>query len=390
MTRILNNFRVGYVFSNGSVTLNKSRRRSDTLDFPTPNTWILPVFAPRIPLKPLSLLCRSLGTMLNSGVSLLDALKVVSKQQQGLTTQALTQIAQDVRKGADLAGAFREHGQYFPELMVDMIAVAEQTGALPEVLRGLSEHYDNLLRMRKSFLGAIAWPVFQLFAAIFVIAGLILVMGWIQGSTAIENRFDPLGFGLFGETGALLWLGGCFGTLAVLGFGYLLAVRGLGQAKAIHTLLLAVPVVGNCLRSFAIARFAWAYALTQQAGMEVKASLEASLKATGNGAFQAAAPQVIAGVMAGEDFADAIDSTGLFPTQFVEMVRVGERSGTVPETLEHLSPQFEEDARRSLTALTFAMGWVIWSLVAALIIFLIFRIMLTYIDMINKAANGEF
>lgn len=348
------------------------------------------MFAPQIPLKQLPPLCRSLGTMLDSGVSLLEALKVVAKQQQGLTTTALTQIATDVRKGSDLASAFCEHGQYFPELMVDMIAVAEQTGALPEVLKGLSDHYENLLRMRKSFLGAIAWPVFQLLAAIFVIAGLILVMGWIQGSTAVENRFDPLGFGLFGETGALIWLTGCFGTLAAIVFGYFVAVRGFKQAKAIHTVLLAVPVVGNCLRSFAIARFAWAYALTQQAGMEIRASLEASLKATGNGAFQAAAPQVIAGVMAGEEFADALQSTSLFPEQFLQMVRVGERSGTVPETLQRLSPQFEEDARRSLTALTFAMGWVIWSMVAALIIFLIFRIMLTYIDMINKAANGEF
>lgn len=327
--------------------------------------------------------------MLDSGVRLLDALKVLEKQQVGKTATALQQISQDIRKGSDLATALREHGSYFPELVVDMVTVAEHTGALPEVLRGLAEHYENLIRMRKMFIGAIAWPVIQLFAAIFIVAGLILVLGWIAQASPGGQAFDPLGFGLHGSTGALIWLGYCFGSLAAAYFGYQFLSRGFQQAKAIHGFLLTVPVVGHCMRSFAIARFSWAFALTQQAGMEIEPSLQASLKATNNAVFTGAAPQVVAAVMAGEDFADAIDSTGLFPRQYIEMVRVGETSGTVPETLERLSPQFEEDARRSLYGLTVALGWVIWSLVAMMIIFLIFRVMLFYVDMINKAASGQ-
>jgi type IV pilus assembly protein PilC len=348
------------------------------------------VFASRLSLTSCATLCRSLGTMLHSGVSLLNALKVIEKQQRSATAQAaVRQIAQDVRKGTDLATAFREHGRYFPELLVDMIAVAEQTGKLPEVLTGLADHYENLVRLRRTFLGAIAWPVIQLLAAIFIVAGLILVLGWIAQSQQGQERFDPLGFGLHGESGALIWLGYCFGTIGAVFLIYQFLVHGFRQAKAVHTLLLSVPVVGHCMRSFAVARFSWAYALTQQAGMDIQPSLEASLKATNNGAFAAATPQVVAAVMAGEEFTDAIESTGLFPRQFLEMVRVGESSGTVPETLEHLSPQFEEQARRALTGLTIALGWVIWSLVAAMIIFLIFRVFGFYIDMINRAASGQ-
>lgn len=347
------------------------------------------MFAPRIPLSQLAPLCRSLGTMLHSGVKLTQALKVVEKQQRGYAEKALQAIQLDIRKGADLATAFREHGSYFPELMVEMVAVAEETGTLPEVLRSLAEHYENLLRMRRTFLGAIAWPMIQLFAAIFIIAGLILVLGMIAQSQPGSQPFDPLGFGLHGVSGAITWLAYCFGSLAALWFGYVLAVRGFRQAYAIHSLLLAVPVVGQCMRSFAIARFSWAFALTQQAGMSIEPSLTASLKATNNAAFTAATPLVVANVMAGEDLTDALQSTDLFPRQYIEMVRVGEATGTVPEALERLSPQFEEDARRSLYGLTVALGWVIWSLVAGMIIFLIFRIMLTYIDMINRAAAGQ-
>ncbi len=342
-----------------------------------------------MPLSSLTMFCRSLGTMLDSGVPLLKAMSVIGKQQRSDNARRILEnVHDDLRKGSDLASSLREHGSYFPELLIDMISVAEQTGTMPEVLAGLASHYENLERVKRMFLGAIAWPVIQLIAAVFIIAGMILVLGWVSQSQAGKDSFDPLGFGLRGEAGALLWLAYCFGSAFAFGVIYFLLVRGFRQASFVHGMLLKVPVVGHCMRSFAIARFSWAYALTQQAGMEIKPSLEASFKATGNGAFAAAAPQVVAMVMEGEDFVDAVAATGLFPRQFIEMVRVGESSGTVPETLQRLSPQFEDDARRSLAALTMMLGGLVWTMVAGMIIFLIFRLAMFYVNMINNAANG--
>jgi type IV pilus assembly protein PilC len=342
-----------------------------------------------MPLASLSMFCRSLGTMLESGVPLLKALSVIGKQQRSeKARRILENVHDELRKGSDIATALREHGTYFPELLVDMVNVAEQTGSLPEVLAGLASHYENLERVKRMFLGAIAWPVIQLVAAVFIIAGMILVLGWVSQSQPGEGGFDPLGFGLKGEMGALLWLTYCFGSAFAMGVIYFLLVRGFRQASFVHGLLLQIPIVGHCMRSFSIARFSWAYALTQQAGMDIKPSLEASFKATGNGAFAAASPQVVAMVMAGEEFVDAVAATGLFPRQFIEMVRVGESSGTVPETLQRLSPQFEDEARRSLAALTMLLGGLVWAMVAGMIIFLIFRLAMFYVNRINNAANG--
>ncbi len=347
------------------------------------------VFSPQMPLMTLSTTCRSLATMLDSGVPLLKSLSVVTKQQPTSEGKRILEaVGTELRQGTDLATAFREHGTYFPSLMIDMVHVAEHTGTLPEVLAGLADHYENLVRMRRTFLGAIAWPVLQLIAAVFIIAGLILVMGWIGDAQAGSEPFDPLGFGLRGASGAIFWLGSCASVAGGIFLAYFLLVRGFRQAHHIHRLLLAIPVIGHCMRSFAVARFSWAYALTQQAGMDLPPSLEASLKATDNGAFAAATPQITAMVMAGEDFADSLAATGLFPTQYIEMVRVGESSGTVPETLQRLSPQFEDQARRSLAAMTTMLGVGVWMLVAAMIIFLIFRLAMFYVNMINDAAAG--
>lgn len=343
------------------------------------------MFRARASLKSLSLLCRSLSTMLESGVPItkafqLAARKVGDRQFQ----QSVLDIAEELKAGNDVTTSFRKQGNYYPELMINMVSVAEQSGGLPEVLRALSEHYEQLLDLRKNFVRLIAWPVFQFVAAIMVIALMILVLGLIADGRG-GAPIDILGLGLSGPSGALIWLTCTFGSIFVLFMVYQILDRLWGGKQYFHRLFMKIPVVGKCMRSFALARFSWAFALTQQAGMNVLDSLEASLKATGNGAFIAAIPQVNAAVNDGEHLTDALAETQLFPDDYIQMVNVGETSGTVPETLERLSPRFREDAQRSLAALAAVLGWLIWAMVAAFIIFVVFRIAFWYLGILNDA-----
>ncbi len=153
----------------------------------------------------------------------------------------------------------------------------------------------------------------------------------------------------------------------------------------LYSILMRLPVIGACLEAFAVARFSWAFALTQEAGMPIDRSLDSSLRATANGAFVAAIPGVVQSIENGESLTDSLATAQLFSTDFLQMVHVGETTGTVPETLARLSPQFEEQARRSLRALAAAAGWGVWCLVAVFIIFLIFRIVLSYTGMLDEA-----
>ncbi|MBS0205051.1 MAG: type II secretion system F family protein [Planctomycetes bacterium] len=325
--------------------------------------------------------------MLHSGVNILKAFQVAGAQSLDPKLQRASKaIVDDLKKGSQVAEAMRDQAESFPDLMIDLVDVAEQTGSLPEVLVALANHYDNLVRLRRSFLGAIAWPIFQLLAAILIVAGLILILGWIAGNKA--DQPDMLGMGLRGPTGAMIWLGCCFGTAIALFVGYKMLTRGLSGQTFVHSLLLRVPVVGGCLRSFAVARFSWAFALTQQSGMSIEPSLEASLKATGNGAFAASIPQTVAMVREGEDLTTTLNATGLYPREYLELVRVGETTGTVPEALERISPQLEDQARRSLSAMTAVLAWLIWALVAAMIIFIIFRVFMNYVALLNDLSRG--
>ena len=318
--------------------------------------------------------------MLESGIQIRKAIGIASKKaMHAPTKKVLREISDAIQGGSDISQALREHGNFFPTLFIEMVTMAEETGSLPEVLRHLAEHYEANIRMKKELIGSLIWPVFQLVAAIFVIAILILVLGLIGGDDDISN----IVFGLKGPTDAMIWLTGTLGTFAAM-FAVWLMIQKAAQAKAIvDPMLLMVPVLGRCMRSFAIARFSWSYYLTQQTGMPVNRSLQGSLKATGNGAFVSQTPFITSAVMEGSSLTESLKQSRLFPVEFLEMVSVAEESGTVPEALHRLSPHFEEDARRALKILTSAISVVVWLFVAGFIIFFVFKVMLTYIGMIN-------
>ena len=335
------------------------------------------------------MLSRSLSTMLDAGISVKKAINLAGdKTGDPRVHTVLRKVSVEISQGSDIARALRKQENAFPDLFIDMVDVAEQTGTLPEILVHLADHYDNTLRMKRMFLGMIAWPVFQLVASILVIAAVIFVLGMISSSQPGES-VDLLGLGT-GPAAAINWLLSTLGTLFGLFVAYQVIARSVSGRKALDPILMRIPVLGNCMRSFAISRFSWAFYLTQQCGMPINKSLAASLRATTNGAFIAATSNICRMINQGEDLSTALAATQLFPNDFIHMVRVGEDTGTVPEALHRLSPQFEDQARRSMTVLAAALGWGVWVAVAAFIIFLIFRVVLSYVNMLDDAIQQTF
>lgn len=346
------------------------------------------MFSPQIRMKSLAAVFRALATMLDAGLPIKRAFDLAAgKTSDRRCAEAMTRISTAVRAGEEVSVAMQAQPDVFPDLAIEMVAVAEQTGAMPEILEGLADHYDNLVRLKRNFVSSLIWPMFQLGMAVLVIALLIYILGAIASSRG-GTPIDVLGLGLTGSKGAVAWLIMTSGTALSLFVAYQITVRNLKGKKYLDSFLLKIPVVGNCLRSFAIARFSWAFHLTQQTGMPIDQSLTSSLRATNNGAFMDASPAICSLVQEGSTLYESLTAARLFPVDFLSMVDVAETSGTVPEALHRLSPQFEDQARRSLSRLAGALAWAIWAAVAVLIVFLIFRLVLTvYINPIYDALD---
>ena len=335
------------------------------------------MFRRRIRLKDLVQWCHTLGSALRAGITMLKALQVTGRRGRPAIRTVTRQVAQRIKQGDDLATALRSCSYEFPPLFVAMTDVATHTGHLPEILKQLEDYFRFQLRLRRELLSQIFWPVFQLVAAILIIAGLIFVLGMIP------NAPDFLGLGLSGSSGALLWLVGSLGSMAGLVLAYWVLRRFLGQSRLVDKSLLRIPVLGPPLRSLALSRLCVAMHMTLDTGMSVTEAIALSLAASDNGALTCLAPEIIADIRSGNQLQMAFSKHGVFPDDFLEILTTGEETGSVPEAMLRLSGEYNERAEHQLAMLNTAAGFGVWFCVAAMIIFCIFRIFLVYVNLIT-------
>lgn len=332
---------------------------------------------------PLADWCRALSISLAAGISVKKALRGQSERGRPETRQLSQRLLERIEAGDDLADALQSQSEILPPIFAALSRVAGQTGHFPEMLREVERYLRFQVSLRRKFLSEITWPVFQLVAAILVIALVIYILGIIESTRG--PTIDILGLGLKGSAGALVWLVLSFGSMGAIAAAYWLGRTVFHRARAVDTFVLRIPVLGKCLKTLAMSRLALALHLTLGAGLSARKGVPLSLAATGNGAFAALAPAMSASLKSGNDLYDTFADTNFFPDDFLDILDSAEESGTVPEAMQRLSEQYLELAELQLKALNTALGWVVWILVAGMIIFFVFRIFLSYIAVLNDA-----
>lgn len=349
------------------------------------------IFAPRITLKQQSDLCRRLAVSIESGIDIRRILeREATTRNSGSMQRAMRRVRQEVLEGRSLTEALEATGNYFPPLFRELAAVGEETGHLAEVLRRLSEHYEHQLKMRRQFLAAITWPMIQLAAAVGIIGVLIWVMGVLP--TGIDGRpIDLLGFGLVGTRGLLIYaaiIATLAGAAAVV---YQSARRDAFWTRPLIALAQRIPVLGPALATISLSRLAWTLHLALETDMDLRRSLPLALANCGSPRFAAAAPAVVDEIQNGAEVHEALAAHVALPSDFLDALEVGERSGRLPEYLGRLSTQYEDRARHAMIAINVVAGFAVWGLVALLIVMMILRLAMFYIGQINEAvdmANG--
>lgn len=341
-------------------------------------------FSARLPLGSLSELCRSLRHYLHAGLTLRDAIRSLARKGPLAARGVMARLSERFEQGDSLEDSLKPESHAFPNLFLDLVVVGEKTGMLVEVFGDLEKYFARQLKLRRDFISRITWPAIQFFLAVFVLAGMIFLIGVLgRGQGPGTKPFDPLGLGLSGEAGALVFLGSVFGTLAVIAAAYFLVTR-IFREGVVDALLLRIPAIGPCLEALALTRFCTALRLTMNTAMPIGQALKLSLRATGNTAFAAKTKMVQQSIRRGNELTMALGETGLFPDLFMSSLAVGEESGQVPEVLGRLAEQYHEEAGRRMNALAAVAAYGVWALVAGLIVFAIFRIALSYISLLGQ------
>jgi type IV pilus assembly protein PilC len=294
---------------------------------------------------------------------------------------AARRIAGKLESGVTLEDALTAEGPNLPELFISLAAVGERSGRIPEVFGQLEEYYRLQGQMRREFRAQSTLPVIVFIGAVFVIALTIFLMGLLASSESTATA--PIGFGLTGTSGAIIFLAVVGGVVG----GALLAIKLLtstvAKRAAFEAWLLRVPIVGPCVQAAALSRFCLALRLTLDSSLSIGKALKLSLAATGNAAFQAQSDRIVKRLKKGDELVKAIGNSAIFPVEFTASLNVGEESGQMPEVMARLAENYREETARRAKALTKLLAWGIYGLVAIFVIVAIFLMASVYVQAIG-------
>ena len=338
--------------------------------------------SPSIRWSYLARFCRQAGIALAAGVDIRTMLKTEVGSTPARYRPTMQHLHAAVSSGESLSDGMRGTGSFFPPLVHDFVAAGERSGSLAEVFTRLADHYDFMLGLRRTYLIAIIWPALMLLAASLIVLILILAAGWV--SSMAGEMVDFLGFGLVGVSGAVRYL--AFVATCILLCGLLVHAgkKGWLPVDQAVLVLMHLPAIGNGVKMPALTRMSWTMALAADCGMSAREIMRSSLKSTGNLFYMRLIDDVDRRVQNGSELHEALSVTRAFPNDFVDSVAIGEQTGLLSETMYRLSKEYQSRAKLVSGSLVAGAALLTWGLVAALLIFLIFRLFSFYVGTIQS------
>ena len=194
-----------------------------------------------------------------------------------------------------------------------------------------------------------------------------------------------MGFGLVGNGGLAKYAA----FVAIVGITLALVIRAMTRGvlwtRPLQRFVLRIPKIGPALQTVALARLAWVMSETMNTSMEVRRALKLGLQSTRNAWYMDRIERIDAEIAGGNSIYEAFREAGGFPADFLESVHVGEQSGNLVESMAQVSSLYQDQARAALNILATVGGVAVWVVVAAIIIFLIFRLAMFYIGALGVA-----
>jgi len=337
----------------------------------------------KCPLPALVAWCRTLHHSLGAGLSPVKVFKQQARSGPRALRGVAAEVAGRLQKGESLEDALTPHRDRFPPLFLELVAVGERTGRLEDAFRELEHYYESSLSVQRNFRAQLLYPAIQFVVAVFVIAGLIYVLG-VLGESGKAVTTDPTGLGFTGTTGAILFLVTAFGLVGLVLFGIKLAAENVAWRARLEGLALWLPAWGPALLAFALQRFAVALRMCVEAGLSADKTVRYSFRATCNAAFTTRAERAVEVVKRGRELAQAVEaSQAPFPDDFRDMLRMGDETGNTAEIMERLADRYREEAERRLKRAAQLTAWGVYGLVALMIVLAIFKIAGLYLGAIG-------
>ncbi|RJP21316.1 MAG: type II secretion system F family protein [Candidatus Abyssobacteria bacterium SURF_5] len=302
------------------------------------------------------LFTRSLATMVNAGLPLLQGIDIMIEQTESQNfKKVLTQVGQDIEAGLTFSDALKKHPRAFPELYSSMVRAGEASGNLDGILVQLAEYLEATEKLKREIKSAMTYPVIALVIVVAIAAGLLIFI-----VPKFKEIFDSLGGQLPMPTLVLIAISNAMRSYALvfLGLGFALIV-GLRYYISTTTgryqfdsFKLRLPVFGSLFRKVAVSRFARTMSTLTRSGVPVLAALEIVERTIGNDVISRAVRESQSSISAGATIADPLAKSGVFPLMVTRMIDVGEKTGALDELLSKISEFYDQQVEAAIASLT--------------------------------------
>lgn len=315
---------------------------------------------------------RQLATMTKAGVPLVQAFDIVGEGTEHKNMRELIHALRTaVSSGNGLASSLAKHHPLFDELFCSLIASGENSGTLDVMLDRVATYKEKTEALKAKIKKAMTYPIATIVVAI-VVTGILLIKVVPQFAETFQNFGSDLpAFTLLvlrvSEWMQNWWLALLLGLLA----GSYLFSQSKSRSKRfadwLDGMALKLPILGVVLHDAVIARFSRTLSTTFAAGVPLVEALESTAGATGNAIFARAVYRIRDDVMAGTPLALSIRTTGLFPSMLLQMVTIGEESGSLDDMLAKVADHYEAAVDNAVDSLSSLIEPIIMSVLGVLI-----------------------
>ena len=327
----------------------------------------------------IAMMTRQVATMLAAGVPLVTTIELLGRgHEKAKMRELLGTILTEIQSGIPLSDALRPHRRYFDDLYVDLVAAGEHSGSLDTVFDRVATYKEKTEQLKSKIKKAMFYP-----AAVVIVAMLVTSLLLLFVVPQFEDIFKGFGAELPAFTqlvvGLSRWMQAAwYIILAAVVLAIWLFVRAHRNSQMVRDrvdeIVLKIPVIGNILHKAAMARFARTLATTFAAGVPLIDGMESAAGASGNAVYRKSILKIRQEVMAGMQMNVAMQTTGLFPDMMVQMVMIGEESGSLDNMLNKVANIYEmqvDDAVDGLSSLIepvmmVVIGTVVGGLIVAM------------------------
>jgi type IV pilus assembly protein PilC len=306
--------------------------------------------------KEVAIFTRQLATMIDAGLPLVQSLEVLSSQQENPTfKKILIDVKKDVEGGATFSDALRKHPKAFNDLFTNLVTAGEIGGTLDIILNRLSQYMEKSIALKKRVKSAMVYP-----SAILGICVLVVVILLVFVIPVFEKMFAGFGAALPAPTQFVIALSkfvqgnALYIVMGLVGLVFLF--RRYRQTVSGRMLtdraMLKAPVFGPLLVKIAIARFSRTLGTLVSSGVPILDGLNITAKAAGNKVLEEAIMKTRASISEGKTIAEPLQDADVFPPMVVQMIGVGESTGSLDAMLNKIADFYDEEVDATVSALT--------------------------------------